>query len=212
MSYPGPNQDTVKIGQDDEADPTYEHVSYLGTGSDDEEDVRDLGFIVDDHDDRRGTLTENFQRLDDLDTNEPLETNRSGPIPHEVAMREAGPSPEAFATDYHLGHQDAERQEEDFVETSMLETDPDGEQGAHDFTDETFHDLDGEPIETDILGRVHGVADGLGSSVPIDLGSGGFQIQENPLATTGPDQRLLSGREHGIELDDYDDDMQDQVR
>ena len=40
------------------------HASYLGTDAGDEEEVRDLGFIVDDHDDRRIMLTGDRQRLD----------------------------------------------------------------------------------------------------------------------------------------------------
>ena len=187
MSFKGPNQDLMPVGgearpADEETDATYEDAGYLGTDEDDSEEVRDLGFIVEDHDDRRGTLTENWQRLDDLDTDEPLETNRSGPIPHAVALQERGAPPELFATDYNASHAAAEAQEEDFVETSMLDVDPDINAGADDETSESLEELSGAPAATDIYGRVMGVASGLGTSVPQDLGRGGFQIRDNPLA------------------------------
>lgn len=183
MSDRGPNQDLmgdrspVKDG-----DPTYRDASYLGADEDDGDEPRDLGFIVDDHDDRRATLTGGWQRLDDLDTDEPLEVNPKGPIPHEVALRERGASPEWFAKDYYVEHAAAEAQEDDFVETSMLQTDPNSEDGAEDFTDDSFRAVDGAIAVADIAGHVRGVARGLGTSVPQDLGTGGFQIQDNPLA------------------------------
>jgi len=202
----GPNQDQVQLGpRDDEEDGTYRDASYLGTSEDDEEEVRDLGFIVEDHDDRRANLTDGWQRLDDLDTNEPLETNRSGPIPHETALRERGASAEAFATDYHVNHAHAERQEEDFVETSMLDTDPDMNEGMDDFTDESFRSVDGATGVTDITGRVTGVGDGAGTAVPQDIARGGFEVRDNPLATDPGDAVAIAGREAGIELPDYDE-------
>ena len=137
MSDRGPNQDLMPIaGDPDTEDPTYRDAAYLGTSEDDEEEVRDLGFIVDDHDDRRISLTDGWQRLDDLDTDEPLETNRSGPIPHETSLRERGVPEDSFATDYHVSHADAEAQEEDFVQTSMLNADPGMNDGDDDFTSE----------------------------------------------------------------------------
>jgi hypothetical protein len=186
MSFKGPNQDLMPIGgeaetDNTELDPTYEDAGYLGTDEDDSEEVRDLGFIIDNHDDRRGTLTENWQRLDDLDTDEPLETNRSGPIPHVVALQERGAPPELFATDYNASHAVAEAQEEDFVATSMLDVDPDLNAGAEDYTSDSLEQIGGGPAATDIYGQVIGVASGLGTSVAQDLGGGGFQIQENPL-------------------------------
>jgi hypothetical protein len=125
-------------------------------------------------------LTGGWQRLDDLDSDEPLEVNPNGPIPHEVALRERGASPEWFARDYYVEHAVAESQEQDFVETSMLRTDPDAEAGAEDFTDESFRGVHGEIASTDIAGHVRGVARGMGSSVAQDLGSRGFQIRDNP--------------------------------
>jgi hypothetical protein len=213
MSDRGPNQDQVPLGRIDKDDPTYRQASYLGTDQEDEEEVRDLGFIVEDHDDRRTTLTENWQRLDELDTNEPLETNRSGPIPHAVSLREDANPPELFASDYNISNADGEEQEEDFVATSLLSEDPEMNDGIQDFTDETLEDEDGDPIPTDILGRVAGVADGAGTTLPQDLGSEGFQITDNPLVETPFDRAAIQGRESGQgELDDYDDDKQQDAR
>ena len=203
------NPDEARLGPVDRSDPTYRDASYLGTDVEDEEEVRDLGFIVEDHDDRRTTLHESWQRLDDLDTDEPLETNRSGEIPHQVSLRAAGAPPEAFATDYHVTNAPGEEQD---METSLLAEDPDANAGARDFTDDTLGDLHGAPLATNLLGRVPGVAHGLGATVPQDLGSGGFQIEDNPLVETPFDRGLISGRAHGQELDDYDDDQQDAPR
>ena len=201
MADRGPQQDQMRIGGPrTEPDPTYDDATYLGTSEDDTEEVRDLGFIVEDHDDRRITLAGDWQRLDDLDTNEPLETNRSGPIPHRESLRERGAPGEWFATDYNVSNADAEAQEEDFVKTSMLQTDPEANDGMDDYTSETMREMDGDALSTDIAGRVVGPAFGLGTSLPQDLGSGGFQIKDNPLAD-GPRVPLLEG-----ELSDYDDD------
>jgi len=182
MADRGPNQDLMDIGpQDEKPDWKYRDAAYLGDSEADDEEVRDLGFIVDDHDDRRGTLTEGWQRLDDLDTDEPLETNRSGPIPHKESLLERGAPPEWFATDYHVTNADAEEQEEDFVETSMLSMDPEMNDGTDDFTDETLSSIHGEELTTDIYGHVTGAAAGLGTSLPQDSGMAGFQIRDNPL-------------------------------
>src|SRR5204863_265713 len=143
--------------------------SYLGTDEGDEEEVRDLGFIVEDHDDRRTMLTDDWQRLDDLDTDEPLETNRSGPIPHRDALIERGAPADAFATDYHVPSAVAEMQEEDFVETSLLETDPDANAGVDDFTGETLRSDEDEALSTDLVGHVAGAGRGLGTTLPQDI-------------------------------------------
>ena len=185
MGDRGPNSDLMPLDlEPGDEDATYRDASYLGDSPDDDEEVRDLGFIVDDHDDRRATLTDAWQRLDDLDTDEPLETNRSGPIPHEVALREKGPSSERFATDYHVDNAEAEAQEQDFVETSMLSSDPEMNDGVDDYTSETLSGIHNEPLTTDIAGQVTGVTHGLGTSLPQDLGRGGFSIQDNPLEDT----------------------------
>lgn len=189
----GPNQDFMHLNPEEDApdDPTYQDATYLGNSPDDDEEVHDLGFIVDDHDDRRITLHDGWQRLDDLDTNEPLETNRSGEIPHAVAMKERGASPEWFATDYHVTNASAEAQEEDFVRTSMLDADPDANEDTDDFTSETLKDIHGQQVATDIYGRVNGAGPGLGTTLPQDMGSGGFQIRDNPLVQ--PEGQVITG-------------------
>jgi hypothetical protein len=182
MSDRGPNQDFMHLDPGPEKeDAKYRHAGYLGTSPDDEEEVEDLGFIVDDHDDRRASMLEGWQRLDDLDTNEPLETNRSGEIPHREALIERGAPGEWFATDYNVSHARAEAQEEDFVRTSMLNSDPDMNDGDGDFTDETLTGIHGEELATDLYGHVGGAAAGLGTSLPQDAGMAGFQIRDNPL-------------------------------
>lgn len=181
-----PNQDEMVIGgqrrdETPETDATYRDASYLGTSADDDEEVRDLGFIVDDHDDRRATLTGDWQRLDDLDTDEPLETHRTGAIPHSVSMRERGAPRDWFATDFHEDNAVAEQQEQDFVTTSMLPVDPEMKDGTDDFTDESLHDLHGAARTTDIAGHVTGIGYGFGTSLTQDLGRDGFDVRDNPL-------------------------------
>jgi len=190
MADRGPNQDFMHLDPGTKpADAKYRDASYLGDSEDDDEEVRDLGFIVEDHDDRRASVMEPWQRLNDLDTDEPLETNRSGAIPHRESLVERGAPGEWFATDYNVSHADAETQEADFVETSMLSTDPDMNDGMDDFTDETLTGIHGEELATDIYGHVGGAAAGLGTSVPQDAGLDGFQIRDNPLMqpVDGPD-------------------------
>jgi hypothetical protein len=182
MGYRRPNQDQMPVGgQPEEEDATYREASYLGMSEDDEEVVHDLGFIVEDRRDERATLTGDWERLDDLDTDEPLETNRSGRIPHKKTLIERGAPMDWFATDYHLSHAEAEAQEEDFVQTSMLDTDPETNAGAEDFTDESLEDPEGEPEALGIRGRAPGVIQGLGTALPQDIGSEGFDVRDNPL-------------------------------
>jgi hypothetical protein len=162
-------------------DATYRDATYLGTSEDDAEEVQDLGFIVDDRRDPRTTLTESWERLDNLDTDEPLETNPCGAFPDPDAQRAWMPE-EQFATDFNASRAEGENQEADFVLTSMLEPDPEINTGADDFTDETMETEDAEHLlATGIRGTVPGAAPGLGTSVPQDIGRGGFQIRDNPL-------------------------------
>jgi hypothetical protein len=182
MTDRGPDQDTMPVGgRERKGDATYRDASYLVTDEEDEEEVQDLGFIVENHDDRRAVPLDNFQRVEELDTDEPLGTDPSGPIPRKRRLERRGVPPESFATDYNVTHARAAAQEEDFVETSMLATDPDAEAGVQDFTDETLRGADGNLLVTGILGRVPGVTDGLGTSVPQDAGRGSFRISDNPL-------------------------------
>src|SRR5438876_753995 len=97
------------------SDHKYEDASYLGDPERDEEEleVHDLGFIVDDRDDRRiQTVDGTWDRLEDLDTDEALEVNEDAPLPLDAES--GAPPADAFATLHNLGHLDAEEQEEDF--------------------------------------------------------------------------------------------------
>jgi len=207
MSDKGPNQDMMRVGEPPEPeDATYRDATYLGTDEEDEVEVQDLGFIVEDHDDRRITFPGGWQRLDDLNTDEAMEIDPDGPIPEADAMIRQGLPPEAFATDYNASHAAGEAQEADFVETSMLSSDPDWEDGVQDFTDETLHEMDGDPMSTDLVGHVAGVTRGLGTRVPQDIGAGGFQIRDNPLMQ--PQGQAVSGEplsDEALGLRDVDD-------
>src|SRR5262249_1159665 len=120
-----------------------------------------------------------WERLDDLDTDEPLETNRSGAVP-EQPWREGVPQ-DRFARDFYDSHAAAENQESDFVETSMPEAAPEMNAVADDFAAETTRALDGDPQATGIRGKVSGVVPGVGTTVPQDIGLGGFEVRDNPL-------------------------------
>jgi hypothetical protein len=164
------------------SDQKYRDESYLGDPEDDDAEpkVRDLGFIVEDRDDRRAlTVDGTWERLEDLDTDEPLEVGEDEPLPLKTGDGE--PPDEAFATLYNVDHLEGEEQEEDFVETSMLATDPEGGAGADDYTSSADLDADGRLETTDIAGHAAGIARGFGTTVPMDIGSGGFQIRDNPL-------------------------------
>jgi hypothetical protein len=80
----------------------------------------------------------------------------------------------------------------------MLPSDPD------DFYEEGDDDLiSGDAIAgVDITGTAPGLARGFGSHVPLDLGAGGFQIENIPDRALPHVNRPLADEE----LDDYDDD------
>jgi len=191
------------------SDHKYENESYLGDPEDDEQEpeVSDLGFIVEDRDDRRIQLVdETWDRLDDLDTDEGIGVDSDVPIP--LDERSGAPPVEAFATLYNVGHQNAEEQEEDFVETSMLATDPDGGAGADDFTSGSDLDDDGRLETTGIGGQGAGIARGVGTSVPMDIGAGGFQVRDNPLMQpVDPNQPISNDRvsDEALGIRDVDD-------
>jgi hypothetical protein len=164
------------------SDHKYRDESYLGDPADDEEEptVRDLGFIVDDRDDRRIRLVDDqWERLEELDTDEGIGVNTEEPLP--LRQGDGTPPASAFATDFNLDHLVAEEQEEDFVETSMLAVDPDGGAGADDFTSSADLDMDGRLETTDIAGHAAGITRGFGTSLPMDIGAEGFEIRDNPL-------------------------------
>jgi len=174
------------------SDPKYRDESYLGDPEDDaaEPTVRDLGFIVDDRDDRRIRLVDNqWERLEVLDTDQGIGEDAESPLP--LRKGDGAPPASAFATDYNLDHLEAEEQEEDFVETSMLAIDPDGGAGADDFTSNADLDGDGRLETTDIAGHAAGVTRGFGTSLPMDIGAEGFEVRDNPLMQPiDPDQPI----------------------
>jgi hypothetical protein len=155
------------------------------TVREDEEEVYDLGFIVEDHDDHRADLLSPWQRLESLDTDEALETNPTGPLPEDAqALRREGVSESWHPIDVYVESRDAESDEVEFADTNRLVVDPDermptaagGEgDGAADL------DRDQVPEVVDIRGHAPGIATGFGSSVPQDIGPEGFSIDENPL-------------------------------
>lgn len=194
-------------------DPKYRDESTLRHPADDEDEptVRDLGFIVEDREDRRIRLVDGqWERLEDLDTDEGIGANAEEPLP--VSAEDGAPPASGFATDFNLATVEAEEQEEDFVETSMLGIDPDGGAGVDDFTSNADLDRDGRLETTDIAGRAAGVTRGFGTSLPMDIGAGGFEVRDNPLMQPiDPDQpisdRDLSDVAVGDrELDDMGDD------
>jgi len=176
------------------ADQKYRDESYLGDPENDNEEpeVRDLGFIVEDRDDRRiETVDGTWDRLDRLDTDEGIESQRGDPL--SLDPDSGAPPPDAFASLYNLKHVEGEEQEEDFVETSMLATDPDGDAGADDFTDESDLDDDGRREITDLAGHVPGITRGFGTDLPMDIGSEGFEVRDNPLMRSVDPQHPISG-------------------
>jgi hypothetical protein len=153
---------------------------------DDEEEVHDLGFIIEDHDDRRGDLLEPFQRLETLDTDEPLETDPDGPLPPEAQrLRREGVPPDDYPVDFRSANRAAERDEDEFAAANQLVADPDADEltTVLDDADDVAADLDRDdrPETVNILGHAPGIATGFGSEVPQDLGSEGFSVRDNPL-------------------------------
>jgi len=156
------------------------------TVTENDQEVYDLGYIVEDHDDRRTALLEHWQRLETLDTDEALETNPAGPLPEEVeALRREELPREWFPGDAYVENVEAEAGEAAFAEANRLLIDADAELVTRGATAEevTAADLDRDqiPETVDLRGHVPGVTTGLGTSVPLDLGVEGFAIEENPL-------------------------------
>jgi hypothetical protein len=174
------------------SDHKYRDESYLGDPENDEAEptVRDLGFIVEDRDDRRIRLVDNqWERLEELDTDEAIETDGQAPLP--LREGDGAPPAAAFASDFNLDHLEAEEQEEDFVETSMLAVDPDGGAGSDDFTSNADLDMDGRLETTDIAGQAAGITRGFGTTLPMDIGAEGFEVRDNPLMQPiDPDQPI----------------------
>jgi hypothetical protein len=153
---------------------------------DDEEEVHDLGFIIDDRDDHRSDLLEPFQRLETLDTDEPLETNRTGPLPREAQrLRREAVLPDEYPVDFRIANREAERDEDEFADANQLIAAPYDEELTTVLDDEddvaTDLDHDSRPETVNILGHAPGIATGFGSDVVQDLGAEGFSVRDNPL-------------------------------
>jgi len=155
---------------------------------DDEEEVHDLGFIVENRRDERDHLLSTWQRLDDLDTDEALETDPSGPLPEEASHLDREELDEGWyqpADERTAETAAAEAEEEDFADDNRLNVDPDAEglvtvpvmdEGARPDVDG-----DGRPERVPLRGHAPGITTGFGTSVPQDIGAEGFSIEENPL-------------------------------
>jgi hypothetical protein len=142
------------------------------TGSD---EVRDLGFVVEDRDDQRAPLFEGWQQVPDLDTDEPLETNRRGRVAGAAALRRRGVPGEQFAADYHAGSASAEAQEEEFVQDSELLIDPDATAEAEELP-ETPPGAPPARLVANLYGQLEGLEAGAGAPLAQDLGEAGFSI------------------------------------
>jgi hypothetical protein len=188
---PARTPDHVDVTGPDRGDPLLTETPV--TVRDDEDEVFDLGFIVDDRDDRRDALLASWQRLDTLDSGEALETGETAPMPREALRLTAKGAPE-FPTDAQIGTEDAERDEEEFATDNALMVDPyaSPEEERQDLdapSDEEDLDGDDAPDAVSIRGRSPGIALGFGTSLPQDIGAGGFRIRDNPLSVHAADRR-----------------------
>jgi hypothetical protein len=143
------------------------------TVTENDREVYDLGYIVEDHADRRTSLLEHWQRLERLDTDEALETNAAGPLPEEVeALRREGLPEEWFPGDAYVENVEGEAGEAAFAEANRLLIDPDAELAARGPSAEEVAaadlDRDQKPETVDLRGHVPGITTGLGTSVPLE--------------------------------------------
>jgi hypothetical protein len=180
-----PAPDHVDISDEQGNDPVLTEAP--ATVLDDEDEVFDLGFIVEDRDDRRDTLHASWQRLDALDTDESLETGENLPLPQEaVYLEREGVPPSEYPSDARLQHAAAEMQEDDFATDNALVIDPYDAPLADNVQrdDPGADDLDADetPERVGMRGRAAGVVRGLGTSAPQDIGAGGFSVRDNPLS------------------------------
>jgi hypothetical protein len=91
----------------------------------DEAEVYDLGFIVEDHEDRRGGLLEHWQRLETLDTDEALETDPRGALPEEAwGLGRTGVPAAWRPAELSVAHVGAARSEQAFAKAARLLVDP----------------------------------------------------------------------------------------
>lgn len=147
-------------------DPSYAAADFAGTSLDGEAEVRDLGFIVEDRDDRR------------VDT------------AHQILADSVNLHPRSPGSDVssEVSLLEGEDEEDDFRRTSMLPTDDDDETAANAYLEETLHYEDGREAATDIGGEVAGVIPGTGTSLPQDAGSHGMRVGVSPIVE--PDENI----------------------
>lgn len=149
----------------------------------DETEVYDLGFIVEDHEDRRGGLLEHWQRLETLDTDEALETDPRGALPEEAQVLSRTGMPAAWhPAELSVEHADAERNEMEFAESTGLLVDP----AVQSLKSATRRGGRTVPVRDQgpgvgLHGYARGIATGFGTSVPQAIGVGGFAVGDNPV-------------------------------
>ena len=157
----------------------------LSTIREDEDEVYDLGFIVEEHDDRRGGLLAHWQRLETLDSDEALETDPRGALPEEaLSLRRSGVPSAWRPGELSMDYADAERNEQEFAESTGLVVDPavhspkrPARRGGR-----TVYVLDRNlAYGVGLDGCVNGIAPGFGTSVPQDIGIGGFAVADHPV-------------------------------
>jgi hypothetical protein len=151
----------------------------------DEAEVFDLGFIVEDHEDRRGGLLEHWQRLETLNTDEALETDPYGALPEEARILSRTGVPTAWhPAELSVEHADAESNELEFAESAGLLVDPAA------YSPKSAARRGGSAVSVrdrnqgpgvGLHGYARGIATGFGTSVPQDIGVGGFAVGDNPV-------------------------------
>jgi hypothetical protein len=151
----------------------------------DEAEVYDLGFIVEDREDRRGGLLEHWQRLETLDTDEAMETDPRGALPEEARVLSRIGVPAAWhPAELSVEHADAEGSEQEFAESTGLLVDP----AAHSPKSAARRGGCAVPVRdrdqgpgVGLHGYACGIATGFGTSIPQDIGVGGFAVGDNPV-------------------------------
>jgi hypothetical protein len=160
------------------------------TVRDEEPEVHNLSFIVEEHEERRGRRLEPWERLQTLDTDEALETNPTGPLPVEARVLQREGVPTSWRPAELVVEDTAvEGDEEEFAEATRLLTDADAElqaaAGGGEGEGAAGLERENEPEEVDIEGHAAGITSGFGTSLPQDIGIEGFSVRDNPLLVPG---------------------------
>lgn len=143
-----------------------------------DDEIRNLSDLIDARDDRTRNDIDAGRLVNDSD----LDIEEALTFPHkkrEPSSADLTPTLSDFDADARTASpaddpDDASYMTRDDFEASMLETDPDPNAGANE--DETLGQ--GEGRAADITGTVTGIARGMATHLPQDLGAGGFQIEE----------------------------------